>query len=194
MGEFAASSFAIADGYALYFNGYDNQIYSVGRGPSAMTVEAPLANIELGSGLVIRGSIADISAGTSQDEQAARFPNGVPVASDASMKDWMGYVYQQKPLPTTFAGVEVTISVIDANQNYRTIGTTTTDASGTYGLQWTPDIEGKYTVIASFAGTNGYWPSKAQTYFAVDPTQATPTPEQTQQNHWMTNTSSGSLP
>ena len=90
-------------------------------------------------------------------------------------------VYQQKPLPTTFAGVEVTISVIDANQNYRTIGTTTTDASGTYGLQWTPDIEGKYTVIASFAGTNGYWPSKAQTYFAVDPTQVTPAPDQAQQ-------------
>jgi len=181
VGEFAASSFAIADGYALYFNGYDNQIYSVGRGPSAMTVEAPLANIELGSGLVIRGSVTDISAGTSQDEQAKRFPNGIPVASDASMKDWMGYVYQQKPLPTTFAGVEVTISVIDANQNYRTIGTTTTDASGTYGLQWTPDIDGKYTVIASFAGTNGYWPSKAQTYFAVDPTQVTPAPEQAQQ-------------
>ena len=88
----------------------------------------------------------------------------------------MGYVYQQKPLPTNFTGVEVTLNVLDANNNYRTIGTTTTDASGTYSYQWTPDIEGKYTVIATFAGTNGYWPSYAETAFAVDPAAATPAP------------------
>ena len=56
--------------------------------------------------------MTDISAGTTQDQQAADFPNGVPVASDASMKDWMGYVYQQKPLPTNFTGVPVTIDVL----------------------------------------------------------------------------------
>ncbi len=32
---------AIADGYSVSLNGYDNQIYSVGRGPSATTVSAP---------------------------------------------------------------------------------------------------------------------------------------------------------
>jgi len=180
VGEFAASSFAIADGYALYFNGYDNQIYSVGRGPSAMTVEAPLANVQLGSGLVIRGSVTDVSAGTLQNEQAARFTYGVPVASDESMKDWMGYIYQQKPLPTSFTGVPVVISVVDSNGNYRTIGTATTDDSGVYSLQWTPDIEGMYMVYATFEGTNGYWPSNAVTSFAVDPAAATPTPQATQ--------------
>jgi hypothetical protein len=61
----------------------------------------------------------------------------------------------------------VTIDVLDSNGNYRTIGSATADASGTYSLTWTPDIAGNYTVIASFAGTNGYWPSYAETAFAV---------------------------
>ena len=33
-GEFISKSYAIADGYATFFNGYDNQIYVVGRGPA----------------------------------------------------------------------------------------------------------------------------------------------------------------
>ncbi len=169
----------IADGFSVTLNGYDNQIYCVGRGPSATSVDAPMTDITLGSGLVIRGTVTDVSSGTTQDEQSARFPYGVPVASDVSMKDWMGYVYQQKPLPTNFTGVEVTINVLDANGNYRTIGTTTTDENGAYSLQYMPDITGKYTVFATFAGTQGYWPSRAETSFAVDPAPATPTPQPT---------------
>ena len=178
-GEFGTISYAMADGYNVWFNGYDNQIYTVGRGPSATTVQAPMADIQEGSGLVIKGTVIDVSAGTKQDQQAADFPNGVPVASDASMKDWMGYVYQQKPLPSSFTGVDVTINVLDSNGNYRSIGTATTDATGSYSLQWKPDIPGKYTVFASFAGTNSYWPSSSETSFAVDPAppaHATPTP------------------
>ena len=34
VGEFRANSYAMADGYATWFNGLDNQIYSVGKGPS----------------------------------------------------------------------------------------------------------------------------------------------------------------
>ena len=95
-----------------------------------------------------------------------------------SMKDWMGYVYQQKPLPTNFTGVEVTINVVDANGNFRSIGTATTDYTGAYNLVWQPDIPGQYSVIATFAGTNGYWPSSATAAFNVmqeHPTTA-PTP------------------
>ena len=174
------SAVALADGFNTFFNGYDNQIYVVGRGPTAITVEAPMADITLGSGLVIRGTVTDISAGTEQSEQSERFPNGVPVASDASMTDWMGYIYQQKPSPTNFKGVEVSIDAIDSNGNYRNIGTTTTDEKGFYSLQWTPDIEGKYTVTASFAGTNGYWPSSSTTAFAVDSVVATQSPQYAQ--------------
>ena len=88
----------------------------------------------------------------------------------------MGYVYQQKPCPTSFTGVEVTINVLDANNNYRAIGTTTTDAYGVYSLSWLPDIAGDYRVIATFAGSNGYWPSSAETSFTVSEAEPTATP------------------
>jgi hypothetical protein len=179
--EFGQMSYAIADGFATWFNGYDNQIYVVGRGPSKTTVNAPLASISKGSSVVITGTVTDLAAGTQGDEQAARFPTGVPCVSDASMKDWMGYVYQQRPLPTNVTGVEVTISVLDSNNNCYDIGTTTTDVNGFYKLQWTPDIEGNFTVYASFAGTNSYWPSQAEAGFGVDPSPQISTPTTTQQ-------------
>jgi hypothetical protein len=175
-GEFFAMSYAVADGYATWFNGYDNQIYSVGRGPTTLNVEAPTLASTLGSHLVIRGSLYDVSAGTQQNEQASRFAKGVPVSSDESMAGWMGYVYQQQEFPSNFKGVDVTIDVLDANGNYRNIGTATTDASGAYSLTWMPDIPGDYTVVATFHGTNGYWPSYAETSFTVDPAAATPSP------------------
>jgi hypothetical protein len=178
--EFMSNAYALADGYNTWFNGYDNQIYVVGKGTSQTTVSAPSTAVEVGNSLIISGTVTDTSSGASQDAVAKNFPNGLPVASDASMKDWMGYVYQQKSLPSNFTGVEVTLSVVDANGNYRSIGTTTTDASGSYGIQWTPDIAGKYTVYATFAGSNGYWSSYAETYFAVDPAAATATPQPTQ--------------
>jgi hypothetical protein len=161
------AEYAIADGYTTFFNGYDDQIYVVGRGPSATTVTAPNAGLTFGQSVVIRGTVTDISSGTKQDQQAANFPNGVPVSSDSSMSDWMGYVYQQKPLPTNFTGVPVTIAVLDSNGNYRTIGTATTDASSAYCLTWIPDIPGTYTVIATFQGAKGYWSSYSETAFNV---------------------------
>ena len=56
-----------------------------------------------------------------------------------------------------------------------TIGTTTTDASGTYGFTWTPDISGDFTLYASFAGSNSYYPSSAETSFHAG-VAATPVP------------------
>jgi hypothetical protein len=83
------------------------------------------------------------------------------------MSQFMAYLYMQKPEPTNTTGVPVSIDVIDSNGNYRTIGTTTSDASGAFSFQWTPDIPGKYTVIATFAGSTSYWPSSAESAFAV---------------------------
>jgi len=175
-GEFSAMSYAMADGYNTWFNGYDNSIYTVGRGPSATTVTAPDTVAPVGTSIVIRGTVMDISAGTTQTEQAADFPNGVPVASDASMSNWMGYVYQQKPEPTNFTGVQVQIAVLDSNNNHYVIGTATTTIGGTYSLTYTPKISGNFTVFATFAGTNGYWPSTAMSSFAVSPAPPAPTP------------------
>lgn len=180
VGEFMYQSYAIADGYNTWFNGLTNEIYVVGRGPSQTTVTAPNLGAASGQSVLISGSVTDIATGTTQNEQAARFPNGLAASSDASMKDWMGYVYQQKPLPTNFTGVEVVVNVVDANGNFRTIGTAQTDATGQYSLAWKPDISGKYTVIATFAGTKGYWPSSAETAFVVDEPVATATPQPTQ--------------
>jgi hypothetical protein len=87
----------------------------------------------------------------------------------------MQYVYMQKPRPTDTVGVPVTISVVDANGNYRNIGIVTTDADGFFSLNWKPDIEGSYIVYASFAGSESYWPSHAVAAFAVDPSAPTPT-------------------
>jgi hypothetical protein len=177
-GEFFGISYAIADGYTNFFNSYDHQIYTLGRGPSYTTVQAGPKSLVLGSSdVVIEGSVTDLSAGTKQTEQAARFPDGVPVSSDESMTAWMSHVYQQQPLPSDFKGVEVVLSVVDANGNYREIGTTTTNSKGNFNLVWTPDIPGTYQVTAQFRGTKGYWPSYQETVFTVmTPPEATPPP------------------
>jgi outer membrane protein assembly factor BamB len=160
---------AIADGYLVFYNGYDQQIYGLGKGPSAMTVTAPDVAASLGTSVVIRGSVIDISAGTTQSEQAARFPNGVPAVSDASQQEWMQYVYMQKPRPTDTKGVPVSIDVMDSSGTRKNIGTATSDADGMFSLTWTPDAEGSYTVIATFAGSESYWSSYAESSFAIGP-------------------------
>jgi hypothetical protein len=169
----------VADGFYIYLNCYDMKVYTVGKGPSAITVDAPMISMELGKTVNIRGTITDISAGTQQDEQIARFPNGVPAVSDASQGRWMEYVYMQKPRPTDTVGVPIVLSVIDSNGNYREIGTTTS-MDGFYSLSWKPDIEGQYIVYASFEGSESYWPSHAVTSFVVDPAPPTPAPTQAQ--------------
>jgi hypothetical protein len=158
----------IVDGVLTVLNAYDNQLYSYGKGPSAMTVEVQ----PFGSQMVIRGNVVDISAGTKQQAQAANFPYGVPVVSDASMTGWMEYVYMQQQCPANVTGVPVSIDVIDSNGNYRNIGSATTNADGMFTFTWTPDIPGDFTVYATFAGSESYYSSHADTSFYV----STPTP------------------
>jgi hypothetical protein len=166
----------VADGYLVTLNSYDSQIYSIGKGPSALTVTAPDLGAAFGQPIVIRGTVTDISAGTKQEQQAARFPNGVPAVSDASMGDWMAYVYMQKPQPTNTVGVQVSVNVVDANGNYRNIGTTTSDANGVFSYTWTPDISGSYSVIATFIGSESYYPSHSETSFTVAAAAPTASP------------------
>jgi hypothetical protein len=167
----------VADGYFVFFNGYDQRIYSIGKGPSASTVMAsPKVSVH-GSSVLVEGSVIDTAAGTKQDEQAARFPDGVPAISDESMGEWMEYVYMQKPKPTDAKGVEVVLETLDPNGNFYEIGRATSDASGTYGYAFTPEVPGLYTIIARFAGSESYWGSRAETYINVEEAlQASPTP------------------
>jgi hypothetical protein len=95
------------------------------------------------------------------------------------MTQFMEAVYEQQPMPTNITGVPVTISVLDSNGNYRTIGTTTTSASGFYSFNWKPDITGNYTVTATFAGTQSYYGSSAQAAFYANAPSATQAPTAT---------------
>ncbi len=160
-------TFATADGVLIYWNNYDAQIYAIGKGPSSTTVDAsPKVSVNGGGGVLIEGNVIDVSAGTKQQEQAARFPNGVPAVSDATMSEWMEYVYMQKGRPTDTVGVDVKVTVIDPNMNTPEL-TATSDSLGHYSLMWDPPVPGKYTVIANFAGSESYWPSMAETAFGV---------------------------
>jgi outer membrane protein assembly factor BamB len=171
-------SIAIADGYLIYINLYDMQIYCIGKGASATTVTAsPKVSVH-GNSVLVEGTVIDTVAGTKQNEQAARFPNGVPAVSDESMSAWMEYVYMQKPMPTDATGVEVVLETLDPNGNFYEIGNTTSDASGTFSYMFTPEVPGKYTIIATFKGSESYWGSHAETAIGVSEAPAA-TPEPT---------------
>ena len=164
-----SASAAIADGYLVEPNAYDNQIYCYGKGQTATTVDAPMTAITAGDNVVIRGTVTDQSSGAKD----------TPAISDDSMSKWMEYLYMQQSMPTNATGVEVTLDAVDPNGNFVHIGTATSDTSGTFGYAWaTPDVPGKYTIIATFAGSESYWPSYAETYTAVsEAPAATPAPE-----------------
>ena len=174
------STMAVADGVLIYWNNYDHQVYAVGKGPSATSVMIQDDVVTYGDKVLVKGSVIDVSAGTRQAEQAARFPYGVPAVSDASMGEWMEYVYMQKPKPADVTGVEVVISVLDPNGNCYEVGTAVSDASGMFKLAFDPEVPGEYTVVATFAGSEGYWPSEAETALYVEEAPAAtpaPTPE-----------------
>ena len=152
-------------------------------GPTQTTVQTPLAGVTTGQPLVIQGTVMDISPGTKQTAVALRFPNGIAAVSDASMTAYMEYVYMQNPKPANTTGVPVNITLIDPNGNTHELGTITSDMSGMYRMDVTPSmtpVPGMYTVIATFAGTNGYWPSSSESTFVVAPAaSATPVPTAT---------------
>jgi outer membrane protein assembly factor BamB len=170
----------IGDSIIATMDTYDLRVYAIGKGPSATTVAAsPKVSVH-GSSVLVEGTVTDISPGTEDYALRARFPNGVPAVSDESMSDWMLYVYKQFPRPANATGVEVTLDVLDSNGNYRNIGTATADANGAFSFMWKPDIPGKYTLYATFAGSKSYYSSCAETAFGVEEAP-TATPEPTPQ-------------
>jgi hypothetical protein len=165
-----------AYGVMTTLNAYDNQIYAYAKGPSKLTVNAPSVGATTATPITISGRITDISAGAQQDQVATNYPNGLPCVSDASMEQFMETVYEQQPMANNITGVPVTINVLDANGNYRTIGTAVSNPYGDYSLTWTPDISGDFTVIASFGGTQSYYPSQASAAFHASEPAPTASP------------------
>jgi len=168
------STAALGDGVLAYYNYYDNSIYAVGKGPSALTVDAPLASVNKGQSIVIRGTVTDQSAGAKRLVANGEF-NVVPAMSDESQARWMEYLYMQKPMPENATGVPVTIFATDPNGNTDQIGEVRTDSSGNYYLKWAPAMEGTYVINAVFQGSDSFWPSSSTTAVGVDPAVAAPT-------------------
>ena len=151
------SGMAIADGYIVAGNHYDNQMYVYGKGPSALTVSAPQTAVPKGTPVLIQGTVTDQSPGA----------KGTPAIADASQQAWMEYLYEDQAQPTNATGVPVTLTAIDPNGNTQNIGTITSDTLGAYAVSWTPPVPGLYTVLANFAGTKSYGGSIADTHFVV---------------------------
>jgi len=160
------SGATIADGRLLFVNLFDNQLYCYGKGPSATTVVASPEITVKGSSVMIKGTVTD------QTNSAEA--KGTPAISDADQEAWMEYLYQQRTCPADAKGVPVHLTAVDPNGNFQDIGVVTSDASGNYGLAWTPPVPGTYKVTATFDGSKSYGGSYATTYFAVDPAAASP--------------------
>jgi hypothetical protein len=169
----------IGDSIIATMDTYDQRVYAIGKGPSATTVSIPSNVATVGNTIIVQGTVMDVSPGTKDlsDGLPLRFPNGVPAVSDDSESDWMGYVYKHFTLPSNTTGVDVSIDAVDPNGNWVHLGSTKSDTTGNFGLAWTtPDIPGKYTVIATFAGSKSYYASYAETYAFVSEAPPTPTP------------------
>ena len=159
-----AGSKAIADGKLIVGNEYDNLLYCFDKGQTATTVTASPKVTAKGSSVLIEGTITD---------QSPSQP-GTPAIADESMSAWMEYLHMQKPKPTNATGVPVHLTAIDPNGNTQDIGTVTSDTDGKFSIMWTPPIEGKYTIVANFDGTNSYYSSHDSTALGVTTTSATP--------------------
>jgi outer membrane protein assembly factor BamB len=168
-GTTSASTVIVAEGHIMYLDNHDNNIYCLDKGPSATTVSAPQTNPTLGSSVTITGTVTDqTTSGRINVAGSTDFTlKGTPAIADASMEAWMEYMFQQRPMPTNATGVEVSLDTVDPNGNYVHIGTVTSDITGTYGCDWTPEVPGTYQIIATFAGSASYGSSFAQTYMSV---------------------------
>jgi len=162
---------AIADSIIVSQDTYSQEVYGVGKGPSAITVENPVAAVNLGKSITIQGTMMDVSPGTEDTDMKLRFPNGVPAISDEDMSEWMLHVYKQFERPDV-TGVTVKLEAVDPNNTYKYLGTTTSDAYGNYGFSFKPESEGTYMILATFEGSKAFYGSTSTTYLTVDPAAA----------------------
>ena len=79
-----------------------------------------------------------------------------------------------EPRPADAVGVAVTLTVFDPNGNTYEIGSAVSNSDGEFSFEWDPLVPGEYLVTATFAGSESYWPSFAQT--AVYVGEALPAP------------------
>jgi outer membrane protein assembly factor BamB len=153
------------DGYLAIWMLGDNQEYCFGKGQTAVTAAVSPAITAAGNYMLLQGTVTDQSPGEKV--------KGTPAIADENMTAWMEYIYQQKPRPQNVTGVPVSIDAIDPNNNHVHLGDTISDSSGFYSYAWeTPNIPGKYTIIATFGGSEAYFASSTETAAIVTETSA----------------------
>ena len=162
-----SSTMVIGDSIIVAQSTYDQHIYAIGRGASKTTVETPLTALTKGTSVIIRGTVMDVSPGTTDPKMAIRFPNGVAAISDDDMEDWMLHVYNQFECPADVEGVNITLHIRDPNGDWYS-ATVTSDRNGVFSHMWAPAVVGEYHVTAVFEGTKSYYGSQATTTFGVD--------------------------
>ena len=166
-----------SSGYLFTSSNYDGTMSVMGKGLSSTSISAPQTAIISGTPVIISGTVMD---------QSPAQPN-TPAVSEASMAQWMDYIHFQMPIDglyhnSTVTGVPVSLDALDPNNNVVHIGTATSDQSGTYSFTWTPTTTGTYKISASFAGSDSYGSSSAETAavvvaeHAVSPTPTSTTP------------------
>jgi outer membrane protein assembly factor BamB len=158
---------AIANGYLLGTDTDNGIQYAIGKGQTKTTVETTLTGVSAGTSVMIKGTVMDLSPGS---------PN-TPAISDADMVQWMDYMYGQNATllnnPPAVNGVPVTLLAVGTDNSLVEIGTATSDSSGTFTFKWTPTKADAYKITASFAGSESYFSSWAETGLAVDPVRET---------------------
>jgi hypothetical protein len=171
---------AVADGYLIATGDLDGNLYALGQGTTSTSVTAQQ---QVGGSVLIQGSVLDKSPASSSADVASKYPDGVPAISDDNMSVWMDYLHMQNATllntPPAVNGVPVSLTAVDPNGNYITIGTVTSDGSGSFMYQWTPTTAGLYKVYATFAGSNSYFSSYAETGATVATVVSTTTPAPT---------------
>jgi hypothetical protein len=172
---------ALADGIMLSQNLYDNQIWAFGKGPSSVTVTAPNVGVPAGEKILIQGTVTDQSPG----KTCFGVPTaGTPAVSDASMSDWMAYLYGGQPKPSA-TGVPVKVSATASDGSTTDIGTVISDANGQFKIEWTPGSSGLFTVNAEFLGTNSYYISEAHTGLSIGSAHPTTTTTTTSNDNFV---------
>jgi outer membrane protein assembly factor BamB len=157
---------SVADGMLVAHNDYDGKVYCFGKGPSSITVEAPLVGVSKGQTLVIQGRVTDQSSGAKAKVESGEF-SIVPAVSDASMRSWMEYIYMQKAKPTNALGIPVKLTATDANGNTMNIAAVTSDSSGLYSFTWNPEQTGTFIIKAAFEGSESYYPCSTETTVSI---------------------------
>jgi len=160
---------AEAGGYLFTNNPLMGIVSCIGKGQTSTSVSVQNNVISKGNNVLITGNVLDQSPAQS----------GTPAVSDSCMSEWMDYLHFQNATLLnsgyTPTGVSVTLTALDPNNNTENIGTYTTNGKGNFYVDWTPPVPGQYTITASFAGTNSYWPSTAETGIVVNAATATTT-------------------